>query len=256
MRKRRTARIILTILCCLLFLAALACVYLVMPMAEATVQADQFSHCIAHGSGNIDGHTYTNSLEAATMSAKNGYKYIEFDLQLTTDGQLVCMHSEKDFREMTAMDDSIPLTTQNFNKQRIYGKYTPLTANDVVALQKTLHFTIITDKTSSPDILERYFADVRQHVMVESFSIDDYIRLKQLGYTPMLSLYTYGYLTPMLKQFLNNDIEWITTAAYTHHDIVIFRILKRLFGIKIAVFTPTPERFKEHIGREIDLIYI
>lgn len=43
---------------------------------------------VAHGGGAIDGYTVTNSLEAVENALSKGVKYIELDLQQTSDGKL------------------------------------------------------------------------------------------------------------------------------------------------------------------------
>ena len=237
-------------------------------IAEWMLQSDWFSryaslpvstsHLIAHAGGMIDGHRYTNSREAVLQSIAKGYRYIELDLQLTTDSQLVCMHSMDDFRRMTATPDSIDIDAAYFRKQKIHGRLTPLTAADVVDIIKQYGITLVTDKISDPLILDKAFAEVRQNVMVEAFSLDDYRRLNELGYTPMLSLYHSGLRKTYIKECLKNRgvIERITTSVHAD-DIPNYRFLKRFFGTKITVYSSTPpEQFKDYVGREIDMIYV
>ena len=239
----------------LVLFLTLSIVFLVMPVFFPSAKK---SECfIAHGGGMICGKTYTNSYEAVINSLKQGYKYIELDMMLTVDSQLVCMHSLEDFRRITSMPDSILLTESNFKKQHIYGRFVTLTAKDVVALQKRYHFTIVTDKTSDPRIIDRYFSRIRKNVMVEAFSIDDYISLKNLGYTPMLSQsFKWESLLQIGWKCIRHHVDWISTTLYVPEDVGKIRILKRLLGINFAVYSTNPGLFRKYIGKEIDLIYV
>ncbi len=129
---KRFKKSITTVSFLILFCTTLIC-YLYIPYPYGGKEP-VLRHLIAHAGGSIGNHVYTNSREAVLQSVRNGYKYIELDFQLTSDSQLVCMHSANDFRHMTAMADSMPLTANNFRQQRIAGNYTPITATDVTAL--------------------------------------------------------------------------------------------------------------------------
>ncbi|OKP81736.1 hypothetical protein A3844_25475 [Paenibacillus helianthi] len=47
---------------------------------------------VAHAMGGINGHTYTNTLEAFAANYEQGSRIFEADLLLTTDEQLVARH--------------------------------------------------------------------------------------------------------------------------------------------------------------------
>lgn len=217
-----------------------------------------FDHLIAHGGGAINNKPYTNSREAILSSINNGFKYIELDFQYTSDSQLVCMHSHEEFRRMTNSPDSINLTYQYFKLQKIDGKLTPVTAEDVVTIQKKTHFTLVTDKISDPTTINKYFSTIKEHVMVEAFSLDDYKMLTELGYTPMLSMSSIN----LVRQYLSfcihyrGLIRWIIVDVDPSDSLWPILILKKIFGIKVAVYSPSPSKLLKHIGKEIDLLYI
>lgn len=94
----------------------IAILFLPIPSLKRTNMQEYF---IAHAGGEIDGFSYTNSVEAVINSINNEFKYIELDISLTTDSQLVCMHSPSEFIEMTNLPDSIMLTADVFNRQTI-----------------------------------------------------------------------------------------------------------------------------------------
>ena len=127
---------------------------------------------IAHAGGEIEGHIYTNSLEAIKQSIERGYKYIEIDLALTADSVLVAVHDWEEFNRITGnphKKDTIP-SLEEFQQRIIHGKYTPLTAeqiNQIFIDNETLY--LVTDKISNPEILEQNFPNLKQRMVVEAF---------------------------------------------------------------------------------------
>jgi len=230
--------------------------YFLLPISHAGEPSK--NHLIAHGGGAIDNKKYTNSREAVLSSINNGFRYIELDLQYTADSQLVCMHSHEDYRKMTNTPDSTRLTYPYFKSQKIYGKYTPITAEDIVAIQKEHHFTLITDKISDPAIINRYFSGIKEHMLVEAFSLEDYKELIERGYTPMLSMNS----DQLIRQYISfcihhrGLIKWIIVDIDSAESLWSIKILKKIFGIKVAVYSPSPTQLFNHLGKEIDLLYI
>lgn len=219
------------------------------------------NYYVAHAAGALNGYRYMNCKEAFIQTINNGYKYIEFDLGLTKDSVLVCIHDWKLFHKMTIQDtlNEQPITVNEFRARKIYNKYTPLTIEDVITIRKKKPFVIVIDKTPKVDILNKYFTQERNNIMVEAYTISDYKLLKKAGYTPMLSLNRFDYyklikyfiLSPLIKRQKVDRI-CINTAS----NMKSLRMLKRLSNCKIAMHTSnSPSFFKEHLGKEIDLIY-
>ena len=69
--------------------------WLMRPLDDETIEVNihDKEFFIAHAAGGIENYTYTNSKEALLNAIENGYKYIELDLYLTTDSQVVCLVS-------------------------------------------------------------------------------------------------------------------------------------------------------------------
>ena len=212
-------------------------------------------HYIAHACGVIDGITYTNSKEALLQSLELGYKYVEVDLYQTTDGDVVCLYKLDDYNKMTGRNLT-GLDTNTFINSKLYGKYTPMTLNDVIAIWEEKPFYIVTDKICSAAILNKYFKKHRDRVIVEALSTDDYKELQKDGYVPMLSVM--GNIVS-LKRFLIATVTSgatvsMMTMCYMDNDWLM-RFYKRL-GAKIVVWTVNDLEFvSEHIGREVDMVY-
>jgi len=92
----------------------------------------QTEQLILHAAGGIDGLTYTNSKEAMELSLEKGYRTIEIDFDYTSDGLLVCVHK---WDEISKSEE--PMSSDTFLNFRIYGKYTPMTAEDVVGYMRS-----------------------------------------------------------------------------------------------------------------------
>lgn len=82
---------------------------------------------VYHACGGIDGLDYTNSREALENLLEREQYFVEVDFMYTSDGALVCMHNWKDQWN----SENIP-SLQEFISEKIYGKYTTMTAEDLI----------------------------------------------------------------------------------------------------------------------------
>lgn len=89
---------------------------------------------IAHGLGKTEDNDYqTNTLEAFENSYKSGYKLFEADLTYTDDNYLVCVHGAGTWHSFVG-DNDMPFTYENFKKNKILNKYTPIDYKDLIDL--------------------------------------------------------------------------------------------------------------------------
>lgn len=198
---------------------------------------------IAHAGGGVD-VPYTNSREALEQSIADGYRYIEFDLQFTADSVLVAAHDWDFFNLHTGCaqkGDTAP-TFADFSSRRMAGRYTPLSAdeiNSVFESDTTLY--LVTDKISSPAILARYFPRLKNRMVVEAFSYDDYTALRNEGYFRVLySCMAADIFEVLVKQLFyplfDVKIEWFTMYV-GELDNIAFRLVDRFSSFDIALFT-------------------
>ena len=76
--------------------------------------------------------SYTNSKEAMEQSIKKGYRLIEVDFNYTTDNKLICVHNWTDaFYTLKQTPDY-----ESFMRLKIQGKYTPISAEDIINYMK------------------------------------------------------------------------------------------------------------------------
>ena len=82
---------------------------------------------IYHAGGGIDGLTYSNSREALEHTLSLGNRFVEVDFLFTSDNTLVCAHDWHDIS-----DSRLAMTAEEFRELKIYGKYTSMTAAELM----------------------------------------------------------------------------------------------------------------------------
>lgn len=194
---------------------------------------------IAHAGGAVDSCVYTNSREALLSAVEKGYEFIEFDLLFTSDSVLVAAHSWNDFNVMTDSahwGDSVP-SYDDFVSRRIYKRYTPLSAQEINSFfERHPALSLVTDKTSDPNVLQHYFPNLKERMVVEAFSFQHYCRLKSQGYSRVLYSCMADDLSATLFGSSLGEIEWIAlhTSAF---DNTIFKFIESIADFDIALFT-------------------
>lgn len=138
-------------------------------------------HYIAHAGGSIYGYCYSNSLEVVQNSLAHGIDYMELDLSITSDGRLVAWHD-------WAFEWTGAPTHDQFMARKIYDKFTPMDFPRIDSiLRANPRLSLVTDKISDPQIIDRYFYPYRKRVWVECFFETDYWALQQMGYHVLFS---------------------------------------------------------------------
>lgn len=232
---------------------------LLFSCAEQEESKEYFSpELIAHAGGAIDSCIYTNSREALEQAFENGYRFIEFDLLFTNDSILVAAHSWNDFNVMTDSahwGDSVP-SYDDFVSRRIYKCYTPLSAQEInIFFERHPALSLVTDKTSDPDVLQHYFPNLKERMVVEAFSFQHYCRLKSQGYSRVLYSCMADDLSATLFGSSLGEIEWIAlhTSAF---DNTIFKFIESIADFDIALFTvDTLESIPAEYRDRVKMVY-
>lgn len=117
---------------------------------------------IGHSFGEIDGDTYTGSLEAFLENYQKGQRVFEVDFSLTSDEKMVLCHDWDMKIQMGVSSVNIP-TQEEFLSIPILNKYTPLSLEDLYDLMKEYpDIWIVTDtKDLSPETIEKQFTIIR-----------------------------------------------------------------------------------------------
>jgi glycerophosphoryl diester phosphodiesterase len=100
---------------------------------------------VAHAMGEVDGHAYTNSLEAWRANYSKGCRLFETDLWMTSDGKLVAFHDGME----AAFGLPGGFTHDDFMHTRILGSYTPLDSERIgQLLAENRDWKVVTDTKS------------------------------------------------------------------------------------------------------------
>lgn len=91
---------------------------------------------IAHALGGLEGQSYLNSRESFIESYEKGYRLFEVDLTKTSDEVWVCRHSWNTSMGQWEGSGKKELTLKEFLEAPLYGKYTPMTFEDLLVLLK------------------------------------------------------------------------------------------------------------------------
>jgi glycerophosphoryl diester phosphodiesterase len=170
---------------------------------------------IAHAGGQIDGHTYTNSLEALNLSYSMGCKLFELDIIETSDSIFVAAHDWTHFKSISdyqgEQNDS-SITEQEFLSLRIYNAYTTISMsaiNNWFANHKDA--ILVTDKVNEPKRFAEQFL-FKDRLIMELFSWNAVNEALEIGITPMPSEnLVFG--TPNIEQFLDSlSIKYVAVS--------------------------------------------
>ncbi|MFS1421226.1 glycerophosphodiester phosphodiesterase family protein [Vibrio splendidus] len=136
---------------------------------------------IAHAGGGINGLKYTNSLEAMEQSIEHGFKMVELDLLISSDGRIVAVHDWKSFHEMTNSNNTGSISYKEFESKIIYDKYKTLNISTAIDILDENDVVLVTDKIKNIALLSKYIID-KDKSIIEVFSTDKYNEAIELGF--------------------------------------------------------------------------
>ena len=168
---------------------------------------------IAHACGEIDGYTYTDSLEALNRSYENGDRLFDIDLRFSSDGEIVLRHEwQQDlgqpefaylmqYQAGEILREQLP-TLEQFKNTLIFSKYTSLSFRDIVGWMKSHPDAyMVLDTKEDPEetytwIVKKFKEDkeILNHLVPSCYSSQD---LKTV-------LKIYSFKNYMLRQYADN----------------------------------------------------
>ena len=177
---------------------------------------------IAHAGGEIDGFTYTNSVQAIKQSIKIGYNFIEIDLHLSSDGYFYGFH---DFRSLILKDQNDLEIIDNFQK-KFFSK--TVKKKDLILLNKKLKYPIILEE----EIIEIFKSDTNLNLVTDK--TQDFRQLKD----------KFNFMNDRLYVEISTKKNYLKSLLYsldnriflTHNFNFKDRLFIRLFRIKNVVF--------------------
>lgn len=146
--------------------AFLATIFLCVPVkAEEYKKWYEDNRLVAHALGAIEDKKETNSKEAFLHSWSDGYKVMEADFSLTSDGTLVVRHDfdqDSYYNLEQTVNGSTEMSAGRFSNEKINFRYTPITAAqllDLLAEYEDVY--LITDtKYTDEQRVQKEFGDI------------------------------------------------------------------------------------------------
>ncbi len=96
---------------------------------------------VMHAGGSINKTYYTNSFEAIDKNYQDGNRIFEIDLNFSSDGDLVLIHSWDAFGYQSILKkeypgEVTPMSTRAFKNTKISGQFTSMTIKDLINYMK------------------------------------------------------------------------------------------------------------------------
>lgn len=95
---------------------------------------------MAHAHGGFEGNIYNNTIEALEHSIENGFEFIETDVILTSDNELVAFHAwDEASYGHTGMEfnqDELIMNFDDFMNAKVQGKYNTVNTGQVIEYLK------------------------------------------------------------------------------------------------------------------------
>lgn len=214
---------------------------------------------IAHG-GSINRFVYNNSIEAAHDSIAQGFRFIEFDLLVTSDGHLVGGHSWEDFRKLAHLPvEEKPLSLAEVVESSRPGEFSPMTAKDICKLlEENPELIVVTDKIEDYELLltEIPYPDrLIVEVVGNAFSYQKAIKAG-VRY-PALSVHN----SNQMKLARDCGIPLVVLSNENFFDDPVgVELMKEMHGMGITIllydrYADAPEIILGHLGRSFSMIY-
>lgn len=212
------------------------------------------SRTIAHACGSIDGHVYTNSLEALNASALRGYKYIEIDLLPLIDEQhgFFAAHDYKEFKALVSGTQKFDRKT--INSLKILGKYTPLTDDTILAFfEEHPEIWLVTDKITDFALLNQKFGKIKDRIIAEFWDNEQYNEAQKYGFKNLAySLNTIDDI-PLV---LSAGYKLVTVSLeFLQKNKNVLQQLRQKKGIKVMVYTLKNKAEVLKYDDSVDMIY-
>lgn len=220
---------------------------------DAWYQSDTL---IAHAMGGINESEYTNSKEALEQAIQNGYKVIEVDFSVTSDGRVVCTHDFSEFSEIPDYD--------TFMLSKIKGQYTPISIEELVGcIAHHPDLFLMTDfkwdnsfgssnhdvetimNTITDIITSHQQPDLFEQIIIQVYSEDNYVYIaNNYPYTNYVyTLYNYAY--PIYEDIAATCLKYQIPVVTMSKDRVTEEHMKVFDKWNIKIFSHTVNDLNE-----------
>lgn len=187
--------------------------------AASPIETLQKTKRIIHAGGRYlcsDGKSraYTNSAEALVHAYRAGQRVIEFDITMTTDGHLACIHDWlHEFSPNIA--DGVPLSAEEWLNSRVKGDLTPLCAESLAGfMREHPDLYVVTDvkddNVAAVQELAQVCPDIQDRFIIQIYKESEYEKVQGCGFTNII------YTLYNLDQATKMDYERLTSFAASH----------------------------------------
>ncbi|MCL1808762.1 MAG: hypothetical protein FWG42_03225 [Clostridiales bacterium] len=222
--------------------AAIVAVFVFFGAAASYAEVGKPS-LVAHGGGFINGYETTNSVEAVMQSIADGYKLIELDIDLSSDGKPIMIHDwSRTARYYFGAAFNEKLSEKEFGEILVNGKFHTLTFEKLTAiLDEAEDVRVITDvKDDNIGVLSaiaEMFPSYIERIIPQIYSYGQYSIVKRLGYRDViLTLYAMPTIDyDELLSFVRYHALYAVTVGDAH-DYLIKDLKYRLANDGVLVY--------------------
>lgn len=166
---------------------------------------------IGHSFGEVDGHSYTGSLEAFQNNYEKGLRVFEVDMEITSDDKVVLRH-DWDQKIQEGISSADPPTQDQFLSIPILGEYTPLSFEDLCSIMMEYpDIWIVTDtKYKDPEMVNKQFT-IMKETAVKADALDVFDRFivqlySEEMYESVEAVYPFeSYIFTMYQRWFGDD---------------------------------------------------
>ena len=154
-----------------------------------TITLPELPQKIIHGGGEVGFYLGSNSLEALNNTHSKGFRVIELDFMLSSDGKPVCIHNWSQYYSNQL--GSVPVTAAEFANVKIFNRFTALTLDSLVKWM-VLHpdVYIVTDVKEDNVNMLRHIAlahpEIIGRIIPQIYQYDEYVPVRAMGYSNIL----------------------------------------------------------------------
>lgn len=216
---------------------------------------------IAHGGGEYNGRTISNSIEALETSYERGYRLIEIDFSLTTDGRYVLLHDWKTV-EMLSPVKNRDLSYDEFMAVPMYEDMHQLDADMFLKwMMDHPDVQVVTDtKGDNAKLLQdlgEIYEPVIDRIIPQIYYMDEYAIANQVGFKKVI--YTLYKTKNTQAEILNFAKQNKLFAVTLPKENVATALVPKLNGIGISVYSHTiytPEEAKKNMEAGVKGLYV
>ena len=232
---------------CALLVAAQLSTGIIAPAQKSPASDSIKDHTyIIHASGEIDSKTSTNSKEALRNAYANGNRLIELDFCFTSDGIPVCIH---DWNE-AVLPGTIkhkPSSLDSFVSNKIYGKFTPMTLQDVADFMTLYEDLFIVSDVKDENLdfcsyVAENYKELQDRFVIQVYSEDEYMSVYNLGFKNIIfTLYNLDWETKTSPYYLVAFSRQYPIYAFTfpHELCAIEGYIEKMLEGEVPLFVHT-----------------